>query len=412
MKAATMLLMGSISFSLYGAEKVELLHWWTSAGEKTALKVIEDEFQSLPYRVNSEPIPGGGGAPAKTTLKARAIAGVAPDIAQMEGPAIQSWAALGFLHDMEEVSQSREWDENLYPTIQSIHQYRGKYVALPLNIHRLNWMWVNQRVLDEHRLDTPTDWPALLDTLSQLKKYGVTPLALGKEQWQVVQLFENIAFGVGGADYYQRAFVDLDKSALNSPETQESLARFRSISNIVGHQLPNISWDTATQGLIAGEYAIQLTGDWALGEILNNLENGDNIQCLPFPSTESGFIYNIDSFVFFDTLTNSKERSVEIAAVLSNPRLLLDFSLKKGSIPAIKNVEVDNLSRCQKLALRDFQNAEKLGTAVPSVIDSMAVDPIVQSAVSNELYRYFTDHTLSAEEFVAHLHALSFKTAN
>ncbi|MEZ9444857.1 ABC transporter substrate-binding protein [Vibrio sp. 10N.222.54.F12] len=393
----------------FSSPSVEMLHWWTAAGEEKAWSVIEKQFESLPYTLKSEPISGGGGAPAKAILQARAIAGYSPDIALMEGPAIQSWAALGFLNDVNEVAESQRWDQSLYPDIKAIHQYDGNFVAIPLNIHRLNWMWINKKVLNQHQLSSPQTWDSLLLALTTLKSKGVNPLALGEDSWQIVQVFENIAFGVGGANYYRQAFVDLDPDALNSDKTLEALKRFRSLANIVGSDLPSISWDQGTKSLLEGEFAFQFTGDWALGEMFISAEGEipDYIECRAFPSTEKGFIYNVDSLAFFTKVTGEDHNMVSVLTSLSSPQFLLDFSKKKGSIPAQANIPVNELSRCQQQSYQDYIHASSEGTAMPSLTDSMAVNPVLQNAVSNELYRYFMDSSISAETLIGHLHAIN-----
>ncbi|WP_413112257.1 ABC transporter substrate-binding protein [Thaumasiovibrio sp. DFM-14] len=388
-------------------QNVELLHWWTAKGEKAALAVIEETLNASSITVNSEPIAGGGGIPAKTILQARAIAGTPPDMALMEGPAIQAWAALGFLASVDEVADHYQWDENLYPEIKAIHKYQGSYVAIPTNIHRLNWMWINRDVLFKHQLAIPHDWDSLIKLLMTLKAKGVSPLALGDEPWQIVQLFENIAFSVGGPDYYRQAFIQLDPSALNSPLTVESLARFRTIADLVGDNLPNMSWDQGTLRLIEGKYAIQLTGDWALGEMLtHNNEIPEHIECTPFPSTHGGYIYNIDSLVFFRTQANDSDQFHHLSAPLASTQFMTEFNQKKGSIPAYKNVAIEGFSRCQKQSYVDYNQAVANNTAMPSLSDSMALDPVIQRAVSSELYRYFSDPTRHHEVLIGHLIAI------
>ncbi|MGF1682375.1 ABC transporter substrate-binding protein [Photobacterium minamisatsumaniensis] len=392
----------------FSNQTVELLHWWTSSGEEAAFSVVEKVFDDIPETLKSEPIVGGGGAPAKTILQAKAIAGTPPDIAQMEGPSIQSWAALGFLHELDIPAAQYRWDSTLYPEIQSIHKYKGVYVAIPINIHRLNWMWANKKLLDAHGIPLPTNWEALLNAFMALKNKGVKPLAIGDEPWQIVQIFENIAYGVGGADYYRRAFVDLEPLALNSKETAESLKRFREIATIVGNRLPKLTWNQATDALLDGEYAFQLTGDWALGEMIHQYGGlPDFIECAPFPSTGNGYIYNIDSLAFFKTAGNREVDISMIAATLSSPNFLIEFSRKKGSIPALHNVSVDELNRCQQRSFKDFNQASESGTAIPSFIDSMAVNPTIQNAVSKELYHYFLDSSVSATTIVSHLNAIN-----
>nr|WP_086940832.1 ABC transporter substrate-binding protein [Thaumasiovibrio occultus] len=405
------------STSAYADGSVELLHWWTAKGERRAFSHVETQFSHLPLQLKSEAIAGGGGAPAKSILQARAIAGNPPDIAQIEGPAIQSWAMLGFLHPLDEVARVYQWDQYLFPEIQAIHQYNGHYVAVPINIHRLNWMWMNLDILSAHDITPPKDWDALMAALTLLKDNDITPLALGREPWQVVQIFENIAFGVGGAQYYHRAFVELDGNALNSDNTLEALKRFRDISQIVGKPLPTMSWDEATQAMLDGQYAFQFTGDWALGEMLSAETSASHanrmpahIGCAPFPSTESGFIYNADSFAFFNTATSDSDDVFTMAATLASPDFMLAFNQDKGSIPVRSNIDVSSLSRCQQQSFDDFIAASARKTTMPSLIDSMAVSPVIQNAVSSELYQYFNDPTMSAETLLQHLNAIHLAT--
>ncbi|MBD1558925.1 carbohydrate ABC transporter substrate-binding protein [Vibrio sp. S9_S30] len=413
MKIGYYLSLLTLATPVFAKPSFELLHWWTAKGEQAALSVIEDQFINSPIRLINDSIAGGGGSPAKTILQARAIAGNLPNIAQMEGPAIQSWAALGFLHNVNTIARSQDWDNVLYPEVQSIHQFAENYVAVPINIHRLNWMWVNTSILKQHHVDIPKDWDSLIMAFRELKKRGIPPIALGNEQWQVVQLFENIAYGVGGADYYRRAFVNLEPDALKSKHTEKALKRFRTISNLVGSELMTMKWDQGTQSLLNGEVAFQLTGDWALAEILSTQRTmPSHIECITFPSTENGFIYNIDSLAFFKTQQAHSEELEYIISSISNPDFLLEFNKKKGSIPAQKNIPVHSLSHCQQKSYHDFNAARKLGTAMPSFIDSMAVNPTIQNAVSNELFQYFNDSTITDDALISHLSVFSSNIPN
>lgn len=399
----------AVCFSAVGNAKseLELLHWWTSNGEREALATLESTFEPHSVKLNEEAIFGGGGGPAKAILQARAIAGTPPDIAQLEGPSIQSWAALGFLHQLTPIADNHEWDRVVYQDIQTIHKFEGEYVAIPINIHRLNWMWVNTSVLDVHNQTIPQDWDSLIQTLTELKSKGVAPVALGNEQWQIVQLFENIAFGVGGEKYYQRAFVELDLEALESKTTVESLNRFRIIASLIGNELPKLTWDEATDALLEGSYAFQFTGDWALGEILTSYQRmPKNIECVPFPSTENGFIYNVDSFAFFHTRDGIESDINSAAMAIASKGFLHEFNQKKGSIPAQKDIPIDSFSRCQKKSYHDLNQAFKNNTAIPSFVDSMAVNPTIQNAVSKELYHYFLDSTISADSLINRLKAI------
>lgn len=400
------LLVGSV-FSAQARQDVHFLHWWTSQGEAKSAGLVKYALQEAGFDVMNVPIQGGGGNTAKSILQARAIAGNPPDMALLEGPAIKSWAALGFLHSLDTVASNNHWDKNLLPFIRDIHQFKGEYVAVPITIHRLNWIWVNHNVLNRFQLKVPQTWDQMIEVFTQLKQRGIAPLALGNEPWQVVQLFENIAFGLGGPDYYRKAFIELEPDVLDSPLTLEALDKFRQISSLVLQDLTSQRWEEATQDLLSGKRAFQITGDWVAGELMAiEGQFPDFISCYPTPSNQPGFIYNMDSFALFKSPLLSSERANQIAGVVSSSEFLREFNLVKGAIPARTDVSLAGFNACSQQAMRDFNTAEELGTLVPSMIDSMAVSPIIQKAASSELFRFFNDPSMKAEDVILHMQSM------
>ena len=400
-------------FSVQAREDVHFLHWWTSQGEAKSAEVVKHALQEAGFEVVNVPVQGGGGHTAKSILQARAIAGNPPDMALLEGPAIKSWAALGFLHSLDTVANSNHWDQNLLPLARDIHQFKGEYVAVPITIHRLNWVWVNHEVLNRHQLTMPTSWDEMIDVFYQLKQRGVAPLALGNEPWQVVQLFENIAFGLGGPDYYRRAFIELEPDVLDSSLTLEALNKFRQISAIVLPDLTNQRWEEATQELLSGRRVFQITGDWVAGELMAiEGQFPDSISCYPTPSKQPGFIYNMDSFALFKNPLLDEQQANQIAAIVSEPDFLRQFNLAKGAIPARMDVSLSGFNACSLQSRRDFHTAEQLGTLVPSIIDSMAVSPIIEKAATNELFRFFNDPSMRAENVILHMKSMGSSDIN
>ncbi|WP_459781002.1 ABC transporter substrate-binding protein [Photobacterium sp. R1] len=385
-------------------KEIEFLHWWTAKGEVAAFNLVREALDNAGVHILDLPVPGGGGDTAMSILQARAIAGTPPDLVQLEGPSIQSWAALGFLHQLDKVAADGNWQENLLPIARDVNQYQGHYVAIPITVHRLNWMWINRKVLRTYGLAIPTTWDELIDVFARLKKQGVEPLALGKEQWQIALLFENLAFGYGGANYYQRAFINMDPEALNSQITYDILARFRAISQLVKPGMSHMRWDEGTQLLIEGERAFQISGDWVLGELLaGKVSIPDAIGCYPTPSKQTGFIYNMDSFALFDSPRTHPETAKIVSQTLSSPAFLKAFNKVKGSIPARKDITLDGFNRCSVKAKADMLTASQTGQLIPSIVDSMAVSPLVQQATSSEILRFFNDDNMKPEDFILHL---------
>ncbi|MGC9460216.1 ABC transporter substrate-binding protein, partial [Vibrio genomosp. F10 str. 9ZD137] len=101
--------------SFHALADVEFLHWWTSKGEQKALTILEDHLSKSPQEITTSSVLGGGGDSAMTVLQARALAGNTPSFAQIEGPSIKAWDAIGILHSINDVGIQNNWDEVLYP---------------------------------------------------------------------------------------------------------------------------------------------------------------------------------------------------------------------------------------------------------------------------------------------------------
>ncbi|WP_247646396.1 hypothetical protein [Deefgea sp. CFH1-16] len=51
----------------------------------------------------------------------------------------------------------------------------------------------------------PTTWDEFFVTAAALQKIGVQPVAYGGQPWQDSTVFETVALGVGGADFYKKS---------------------------------------------------------------------------------------------------------------------------------------------------------------------------------------------------------------
>ncbi|MEZ0199155.1 sugar ABC transporter substrate-binding protein, partial [Pseudomonas qingdaonensis] len=118
---------------------VEVVHWWTSGGEKAAVDVLKAQVEKDGFTWKDGAVAGGGGATAMTVLKSRAVAGNPPGVAQIKGPDIQDWAATGLLDAdvLKDVAKAEKWDSLLDKKVADTVKYDGDYVAVPVNIHHI-----------------------------------------------------------------------------------------------------------------------------------------------------------------------------------------------------------------------------------------------------------------------------------
>ncbi|MEJ2640580.1 MAG: extracellular solute-binding protein, partial [Desulfosarcinaceae bacterium] len=123
------------------AGEVEVLHWWTSGGEAKSVKVLKELLEKEGHTWKDMAVAGGGGGNAMTVLKSRVVAGNPPTAAQVKGPQIQQWGDEGVLANLDDVAKAGNWDRLLPKVVADVMKYEGNYVAVPVNVHKINWMW-------------------------------------------------------------------------------------------------------------------------------------------------------------------------------------------------------------------------------------------------------------------------------
>ena len=179
---------------------VEVLHWWTSGGEAAAVNTLKQQVEKDGFTWKDNAVAGGGGAAAMTVLKSRAVAGNPPAAAQIKGPDIQEWGALGLLAELDEVANANQWDALLPAKLTHIWKYDDHYVAVPVNIHRVNWLWVNPVVFEKAGAKVPHTLDELFVAADKLKAAGFQPLAHGGQPWQDSTVFESLVLSILGPE--------------------------------------------------------------------------------------------------------------------------------------------------------------------------------------------------------------------
>ncbi|MCE2570693.1 ABC transporter substrate-binding protein [Motilimonas eburnea] len=385
--------------------EVEVLHWWTSKGEQRAAAALKQAVNNNGMVWKDFAVRGGGGESAMTVLQARAIAGNPPTMAQIEGPAIEAWARLGFLTDLESIAQQQQWQQSLPDIALKVNRYRGHFVAIPLTLHRINWMWLNKQVFTQLNLAVPHTWPEFMHTAAIIKQAGITPLAIGHEPWQVAMIFEMMSLGLHGAEHYRQLLVELNPDAITSTKTLASLKMFRQLAQLVGPKQNIQEWPQVTSDLAQGKAAMQLLGDWVKGELSALGYQADvDYLCAPAPGTQDGFIYNMDSFVLFSqNSAHPQQVSQTMANLLMDKTLQSQFNQLKGSLPARQDVDLTGFDSCSLKAKQAFDKAKANNNLVPSLIDSMALPEQQQNEIIQLLHRYFYQSEITPEQVVQQL---------
>jgi len=395
-----MALLGFCASNIVQAGEVEVLHYWTSGGEAKSVAELKRLLQEKGHQWKDFSVAGGGGDAALTVLKSRAVSGNPPTAAQVKGPSIQEWGDQGVLADISETAKQGDWDNLLPEVVANVMKYKGKYVATPVNVHRVNWMWANPAAFEKAGVTVPQNWDDFFVAADKLKAAGIIPIAHGGQPWQDFTVFESIVLGVGGADLYKKVFVSLDTDAMTSPSMVKSFEIFKRLKEYMDPGFPGRDWNVATGMVIEGKAAMQFMGDWAKGEFTAaNKIPGKDFLCLPAPGSNGSFTFNIDSFILFkQDDKSSTEAQNALAKTIMEPKFQEVFNLNKGSIPARLNMPRDNFDACATSSMDQFVSSAAVGELVPSVAHGMAAFDSVKGAMQDVVTNYFNSKNISADK--------------
>jgi len=381
----------------FAGPEAEVLHWWTSGGEAKSVAVLQKEFAENGGKWTDMPVAGGGGDAAMTALRARVLSGNAPTAVQLKGPSIQEWYEEGALADISSVAESNGWAKVLPASIASHMKCEGKWCAAPVNVHRIDWIWANADVLASAGVGMPRTWDEFNETAEKLKAKGITPLAHGGQAWQDATVFEAVALGIGGANFFKKAFVELDEATLKSDTMVKVFDQMRTLRGYVDDNFSGRDWNLATAMVMNGEAAFQIMGDWAKGEFLAaGKKPGKDFLCSSTPG--EGFLYNVDSFAMFGVKGSDKEAGqMLLAKLIVGKNFQKVFNLNKGSIPARVDVALDDFDQCAQVSAADMNASSTGGTLLPSYAHGMALRGAQAGAITDVVTAHFNSDMSSSD---------------
>ncbi len=392
--AATAMLLGTATMAR-AAENVEVLHWWTSGGEATALEVLKKDLEKKGITWSDMPVAGGGGTEAMTVLRARVTGGNPPTAVQALGFDITDWAKQGVLANLDEVAAKEKWADVIPGALQNFSKYDGHWIAAPVNVHSTNWMWINKAALDKAGGKEPKNWDELIALLDNFKKQGITPIAHGGQPWQDATIFDAVVLSLGN-DFYKAAFVDLDPKALGGEKMKEAFDRMTKLRSYVDDNFSGRDWNLASTMVIEGKAGVQFMGDWAKGEFVKaKKEPGKDFVCMRFPGTQGSVTFNSDQFLFFKKSEAEHKSQLVMASSIESPTFQSAFNVVKGSAPARTDVSDAAFDACGKKAIKDLAEANKAGTLYGSMAHGYAVPAAIKNAIYDVVTREFNGELTS-----------------
>jgi glucose/mannose transport system substrate-binding protein len=395
--------LGLIAGAALAEPKTNMLHQWDSGSDAAAIAKLGEMFTAAGGKWEQTSI-AGHTANTLAKLRSDVIAGNAPPAVQLKGPEIAEWNATGMTADLDPLAKEEGWEKVVAAELLPVMKPTGKWVAAPMNIHRINWIWGSTKAMAKAGIkELPKTWAEYNAACDKAVAAKVICEAHFSQDWSDSTVFEVVVYGQN-VDLFRKAFVEGDTAAMRSPDMVKAFEQFRlMVSKYMDPAIAGRDYNTTTEMLAKGDAAFFIMGDWEIGILTAaGLKQGADYVCQQAPTDwgKPGFILNSDSVVFFkqkdpDFVAGQKL----LAHLILSPQFQTVFNQAKGSIPARLDVDLSKgFNPCQQLSQKDLQASIAGGTLVRSMAHNMTVLQKYRGAMMEVITSFVNTPNMSAKD--------------
>lgn len=268
----------------------------------------------------------------------------------------------------------------LPPLVRDAATRDGRTVAVPLAVRRKDVVWVNRAALKAVEREIPRSWTELNETAGLLAEAGIAPLAFAGGPDAALALFEVVALGLGGPDFYRDAVVNLDPAVL---EDNDMIAVFEQMRHLRDRVRPGVG----AQAFVEGKAAFLIAdGHWrrALQDAGRLLDR--DVACVQ--AAGQSYILGADYLVLFpgpDTVANTGA----LADLALSDDVQKALAHQDGTLPARVDLHGRGEDACAHRSIAGLAKATELGRVLPSLADGLANRPAVRQAFRDAVWAHF-----------------------
>ncbi len=383
--------------------KTNMLHQWSEGSDAAAIAKLGDMFTAAGGKWEQTSI-AGHTANTLAKLRADVVAGDAPPAVQLKGPEIAEWNATGMTANLDDIANKEGWDKVVAPELLPVMKPTGDWVAAPMNIHRINWIWGSSKAMEKAGITSlPKTWAEFNADCDKAVAAKLICLAHFSADWTDATTFEVVLYGMD-LDLFKKAFVEGDTTAMRSPEMVKALEQFRlMVSKYMDPAIAGRDYQSTTDMIAKNQAVFMIMGDWQIGIFTAaGLKQGADYQCAQAPTDwgKPGFILNSDSVVFFKQKDpDYVEGQKLLAHLIMSPKFQTVFNQAKGSIPARMDVDLSQgFNPCQQLSQKDLQASIAGGTLVRSMAHNMTILQKYRGAIMEVITTFVNTPGMSAKD--------------
>lgn len=391
---------GAGSPSPSASRDLTVYHWWTAGGERQAMTKIESDFNaSYPgVVVHDNPTAGGGGITLKTVMQGLLAANMPPDTFQsLAGGELKAYVDGGYLANVDDIWSSQNLDQKYPKILRRMVTFNGHEMAVPVSIHRANWLFYNAAIFKQFGLTPPSDIDELIADAQVLQANNITPIGLGTlDKWTSVFLFDVVLLSVSTPDIYEQFYTGLLDPATD-PHIRLAFQKFAQLVPYLSPDHGSHTWSDMPAMLGSGQVGMMILGDFAAPLLTDaGYKEGTGWEAVGFPRKPSEtFLMVVDTFTRPRAALHP-DATTDWLDNLASAKTQADFTILKGSIAANQDVAASTYpDSLHQRASEAFKTLQVVPSSIHGALSPLAFLDQWQDLLTVFLYSPNVDRALS-----------------
>src|SRR5580704_17434278 len=153
--------------------RVTFISQWSAGSDGAAITGLGKRLEEEGGIWQHSPVPGFT-TERMNKLRADIIAGNPPAAPQLKGPEIAAWSKIAPTVDLDAVVAAADYERFVAPELVRLHKPYGHWIALPLQLYRINTLFASKKALDKvGATKLPTTWAEFNDLATKMQAAGI-----------------------------------------------------------------------------------------------------------------------------------------------------------------------------------------------------------------------------------------------
>lgn len=322
---------------------------WYKAGWENVIKYIDENQESLGFRLEVELI--SGGTQGAQLLKTRFASDEEPDF-------FEYYAAKDIVLDLggkdKALPIEGEWMKGYSEDLlkSKFYSIDGKVVGVPIDPQTLVGTFYNKAIFDELNLEVPNNWDELLAVCKEIKAAGKVPFFYpGKDVWALTMTLnegfirEYEAQGMSRDEFFE-AVNNNELKFEDMPQVADAVQKSKELIELGYVQETYLSdnYDMSQKALAEGDCAMIFQGTWVMDEIYGKYpDKAEGIGAFAVPLEADKVTSFVPFGLFMSNKIHNREKGQEVIEFLASKETQQMFADAQPGLWSHKEVQSELL---------------------------------------------------------------------